>query len=80
MATTLGNLPYVLIGLFVGAMIMLAAVDLFDVPIPSAKAAPPDVPECAPINTFGLITIARCEPDEGLPYKINSLGFMLDEE
>lgn len=49
-------------------------------------AAPVDpVPECTAINTAtvnenAVIVVFRCEPDEGWPYLINSLGFMLLEE
>lgn len=44
-----------------------------------AASSQPDIPPCEEINTAGGITIYRCEPDDGPPYKINSLGFMLNE-
>lgn len=52
---------------------------------PVAPSAPPEVKPCQEINTAtlpngGVITIFYCEPDNSIPYKINSLGFMLNEE
>lgn len=52
---------------------------------PDAPSAPPEVKPCQEINTAtlpngGVITIFYCEPDNSIPYKINSLGFMLNEE
>lgn len=43
-----------------------------------------DVVPCEQVNTAetanGVIEIFYCEPKYGAPYKINSLGFMLNEE
>lgn len=47
---------------------------------PVAAAAPLAVPVCLPINSAGLIVVYRCEPNEGLPYLLNSAGFMLFED
>lgn len=44
------------------------------------NAAPPDVPSCEAINQAGAITVYRCEPEYGLPYLINSMGFMVVED
>lgn len=57
----------------------LITVAVYGAPV---HAAPPDVPPCEAINTLpdGSITVYRCEPNEGLSYKINSLGFMLLED
>lgn len=47
----------------------------------SAQAAPADpVPACEIINTADAIVVYRCLPDEGLPYLLNSYGFMVVEE
>lgn len=45
----------------------------------AAQPAPPEVVPCAPINTAGLIVVYRCSPEQGAPYIINSLGFMMLE-
>lgn len=54
-------------------------------PAKAAPPAPPDVKPCEAINTAtlangGVIEVFRCEPDNAPPYKINSLGFMLNED
>lgn len=65
------------------AVIILVALMVVFLPnwLP-VQAAAPDVPPCEAINTLpdGSITVYRCEPNEGLSYKINSLGFMLLED
>lgn len=45
-------------------------------------AAAPDVPPCEAINALpdGSITVYRCEPNEGLPYLLNSMGFLVVED
>lgn len=53
---------------------------------PPVQAAPSDpVPECEAINTAtvnanAVIVVFRCAPDEGYPYLLNSMGFMILEE
>jgi hypothetical protein len=39
-----------------------------------------EVPPCEAINSTPVITVYRCTPDEGLPYLLNSVGFMVIEE
>lgn len=53
--------------------------------VQAAQPADPEVIPCKAINTAAIssdfvITIFRCEPDNAPPYKINSLGFMLNED
>jgi hypothetical protein len=62
--------------------LLIASIGLAIYP-PSVQAAPPAPPEvtaCVPINTAGVLVISRCEPEDGLPYIINSAGFMLWED
>lgn len=49
-------------------------------PLQAATPADPEVVPCVPINTAGLITISRCEPENGQPYIINTMGFMMFEQ
>jgi len=37
-------------------------------------------PLCEPINSAATIIVYRCEPDDGAPYLLNSVGFMLQVE
>lgn len=53
---------------------------MFVPPVQAALPAPPEVVACAPINTAGLIVVYRCSPEQGAPYLINSLGFMMIED
>lgn len=55
------------------AMFVISASD-------NVRAAPSGIPACEPINSAGGITIYRCEPDNGYPYLVNSVGFMVFEE
>lgn len=55
------------------------------IPVEAAPPAPPEVKPCQEINTANVsetmvITIFYCVPEQGIPYKINSLGFMLNED
>lgn len=45
----------------------------------AAPPAPPSVVDCEPIAQAGVIVVYRCVPDSGLPFLINSVGFMLQE-
>lgn len=54
-------------------------------PVHAAPPAPVEVKECQKINTATItpdmvIVIFRCESENGVPYLINSFGFMKDEE
>lgn len=49
-------------------------------PVQAAQPAPPTVTPCQVVNTFGAIEIARCQPENGVSYLINSHGFMLLED
>lgn len=49
-------------------------------PVQAATPAEPEVIPCQTINSAGLIFIYRCTPEQGAPYLLNSLGFMLNEE
>lgn len=48
--------------------------------VQAAPPAPPSVVNCPAIAQAGAIVIYRCEPDSGLPFLINSVGFMQVEE
>lgn len=65
--------------LFVLALFAVAIFMALNV-FATVQAAPPTVAPCQVVNTFGTIEIARCEPENGLPYYVNSVGFMLFEE
>lgn len=63
----------------VGLVVTLA------MPVQAAQPAPPEVKECQEVNTAKvnntmIITILRCQPENGVPYLINSAGFMMPEE
>lgn len=66
----------------------LMSVALFFVPMPpvqAAQSAPPEVKECQPVNTAtlsngGVIEVFRCNPEDGAPFLLNSIGFMKDEQ
>lgn len=62
-----------------GVMAMIYGIDGVE-PVQAAQPAPPTVKPCELVNTFGTIEIARCTPDGGAPYLINSHGFMLQED
>lgn len=62
------------------AIMLVGTVIIAMTPPVVIAAPPPDVPPCEAINTADSITVFYCEPDYGAPYKINSLGFMLNEE
>lgn len=56
----------------IGAASMRASIEI-------AHAAP-TVPMCEAINQAGAITVYLCEPDNGPPYLVNSVGFMMEME
>lgn len=58
------------------ALALCLALSYANTPI---EAATPDVPSCEAINSAGNLTIYRCLPNEGLPYLVNSNGFMILE-
>lgn len=71
------------------ALIMIAAASLlvhnFVSPVQAASPAPPVVKECQKVNTAKVsdaltIIVFRCEPENGPPYLLNTVGFMKDEE
>lgn len=67
------------------ALVVLLLVLPRWIPAQAAPPAPPDVKPCVAINTAtlangGVIEVFRCEPENAPPYKINSLGFMLNED
>lgn len=66
---------------FMAIIIFVACITIFGgMLLKPVVAAQPAVPPCEAINTAGAITIYRCEPDEGPPYLVNSVGFMEGEE
>lgn len=63
--------------------IMLFAIVITAIVVSSlvpVMAAEPLAPACLPINTAGSIVVYRCEPDEGMPFLLNSMGFMVQEK
>lgn len=48
--------------------------------VKAQEASPPAVPQCEAIAAAGQITVYYCEPDMGLPFYINSVGFMVLED
>lgn len=67
------------ISIFAAAVIIYALL-VWGVPVEAAQPAPPTVEPCQVVNTFGAIEIARCQPENGEMYYVNSLGFMLAVE
>lgn len=66
-------------------VIILSILLVVDMPVQAAPPAPPEVKECQEVNTAKvnntmIITILRCQPENGAPYLINSAGFMMPEE
>lgn len=59
--------------------LMIAAIIGLAAAFVSVHAAP-NVPECEAVNTAGPIVIFYCQPDNGIPFYVNSVGFMLFEE
>lgn len=43
-------------------------------------AAPASANVCEPVAAAGNIVVYRCEPDYGLPFYVNSVGFMAIED
>lgn len=73
------------VALGVVALLLVLNLSVVAEPVQAAPPAPPDVKPCEAINTAAIssdfvITIFRCELDNAPPYKINSLGFMLNED
>jgi hypothetical protein len=62
------------------ALLLSLFVLSYDVPVQAAPEAPPEVKPCQVVNTFGAIEIARCQPENGEMFYVNSLGFMLPVE
>ena len=63
--------------------VVLAVVAMMMAANLSAQAATPDtdpVPLCTPIAMAGGIMIYRCIPEDGYPFLINNMGFMLAED
>lgn len=66
-----------------GGIVALPA--MMGVPVQAAPVAPPEVKECQKVNTAKVsdvltIIVFRCEPENGPPYLLNTVGFMKDEE
>lgn len=66
--------------LLVLILLSLFGLTYANTPAQAAPEAPPTVKPCEVVNTFGTIEIAHCQPENGEPYYVNSLGFMLAEE
>lgn len=54
-------------------------------PVQAAPPAPPTVVPCQLVNTAKVsdvltILVFRCQPENGAPYLLNTVGFMKDEE
>lgn len=64
--------------LVIGAVLM--GLSFAAIAAQAAQPAPPTVTACEVVNTFGSIEIARCQPENGAAYLINSAGFMLPTE
>lgn len=64
--------------LVIGAVLM--GLSFAAIAVQAAQPAPPVVTACQVVNTFGTIEIARCQPENGQPYLINSHGFMLVQD
>ena len=56
------------------------AFALVDASQPAQAAPSATVPMCEAINQAGAITVYLCEPDNGPPYLVNSVGFMMGME
>jgi hypothetical protein len=71
--------------LIITLIMVLASLVVFLAPtkVEAVEVKSADVVPCVSINTAefeqGTIDILYCEPTVGQPYKINSLGFMLNE-
>lgn len=70
-----------------GVVAGLLALDLFarSAPVQAANPAPPEVVPCQIVNTAKVsdvltILVFRCEPENGAPYLLNTVGFMKDIE
>lgn len=54
------------------------ALAIWLTPVQAAPA--PTVPPCEAINQAGTITVYRCQPNDGAPYLVNSVGWMEFED
>lgn len=73
------------IALGVVALLLGLNLSAATMPVQAAPPAPPEVKECQPVNTAKVsdtftILVFRCQPDGGVPYLLNTAGFMKDEE
>lgn len=72
-------LAILLMGLVFSVPLAVMAA-IHGMPAQAAQPAPPTVTPCQLVNTFEAISVARCQPENGVSYLINSHGFMLLEE
>jgi len=67
--------------LSIGAIVTMSVAFAFGLNQNEAQAATNKTfPLCEPINSAATIIVYRCEPDNGAPYLLNSVGFMLQVE
>lgn len=65
----------------IGAALGLAVTVAWAMPVQAAQPAPPEIKPCQVVNTATfasgvVIEVALCEYEGGLPYLLDSYGFM----
>lgn len=74
----------IIIACLIAALFIVAFAERIDAATlqrdPFGRAAALDVPPCEAINSAGNIVIYFCERENGEPYLINSVGFMLQKD
>ena len=67
--------------MFIAINVLTAYIIIAALQRSSVNAAPPATSDnCTLVATVNLIEVYYCEPTLGQPFKINTMGFMLNED